>query len=1288
VPLSAFHPTVAAWFKDTLGAPAAPQVRAWPAIRAGAHVLVAAPTGSGKTLAAFLSALDGLLAQGAALADETSVLYISPLKALGNDVQKNLARPLAELRARDATLPDVRVLVRSGDTPQRERQAMLRRAPHILVTTPESLYILLTSEGGRGILETVRTVIVDEIHAVLGDKRGAHLALSLERLEDLCGRPVQRVGLSATQRPLAAVGRFLAGLEADGTPRAVTLIDEGHSRPMELSVELPPSPLEAVCSHETWSEIYARIAQLIAAHRTTLVFVGTRKLSERVGAQLAALLGADAVACHHSSLAKERRLDAEQRLKSGALRALVATASLELGIDVGEIDLVVQVGALRSIATLLQRVGRAGHGVGRTPRGALFPLSPDELVEAAALLRAVREDTLDVTPQPRAPLDILAQQVVASCVSRTWGEEELRARLTRAWPYRALSREDFARTVALHTGGRYALLHRDGVQGRLRATRRARITAVTSGGAIPDRGDYKVVLSPGGTVVGSLDEDFAIESSAGDVFQLGNMSWRVLRTEPGVMHVADAQGAPPSLPFWVGEGPARTRELSGAIGEVRERGAEAGWLREQCGLSAEVADELARYLREGAESLGAVPTQRQVVLERFFDESGGMQLVLHAPFGGRINRAWGLALRKRFCRGFGFELQAAANEEAVVISLGPMHSFPLADVFDYLSPDTVRDLLVQALLPAPMFTTRWRWNVTRALLLERSRGGKRVPPPLVRMRAGDLLAGAFPAAVACGETLPPGDIEIPEGHPLVDQTLADCLTEALDVDGLEEVLRGLRDGTIARYCVDTAEPSAFARGALTIGPYGFLDDAPLEERRTQAVLTRRALSPRAAETLGALDPAAVARVREEAWPDPRDAEELHEALLWMGYLAEEEARPWSAWIEALAATGRVQRADGRWFATEAPRDPVRVLRGRMEALGPVHSDDPLMATLEAQGHVLRIPLAGAQGWCDRRLLARIQRYTLEDLRRRIRPVPCAVFRRFLAGWQFALPARQLEGPAGVLEVIGRLAGWEAPVPVWEKELLPRRVRDYRPDYLDQLGLGGRIAWGRLWGSSKAALRSTPIALFPREDAASWLGLAGPAAADLELSWPARAVRAALAERGALFQVDLEGLPGLLPSDAERGIDELVSAGLVSADSYSSLRQHLIAPHRRRRPLVTTGRWSPFRADAPAAPEPEFAARALLRRYGVVFRAVVQRERIPVPWRDLARALRALELRGDVRGGRFVDGFAGEQFGLEEAVVRLRREGDEHEAGAPFDASDPLQLDAVLVPGAGCLASGP
>ncbi|MDB5294000.1 MAG: box helicase-like [Phycisphaerales bacterium] len=1289
VPLAGFHPTIQRWFAQRFGEPTEPQREGWPQIRAGNHTLISAPTGMGKTLAAYLAAIDALARQGASLRDQTYVLYVSPLRALSNDVQKNLQGPLGELSALDPELPKIRVLVRTGDTPSSERAAMLRRPPHILVTTPESLYILLTSAGGREMLRTVRTVIVDEIHAMVRDKRGSHLALSLERLEALTG-PVQRIGLSATQKPLDEVARFLVGVGRD-----CTLVDVGHRRPMDVAIVVPPSPLTTVCSHEQWDEIYGQIAQLIEGHRTTLIFVNTRKLAERITARLTDVLGEDKVTCHHSSLSRERRLDAEHRLKSGTLRALVATASLELGIDIGDVDLVIQVGATRSIATFLQRVGRSGHAVRRIPKGRLFPLTIDELVEAAALLRAAKSGELDRTPQPRAPLDILAQQIVAACVEageQGWNEQTLFETFKRAWPYRQLTREDFDAVIKLHIDGRHGLLHRDGVGGRVMARKRARITAITGGGAIPDVADYRVLQEPQGLFVGTLNEDFAVESNVGDIFQLGNTSWRVLKVERGVMRVADAQGQPPSIPFWLGEGPSRTAELSAGIGALREQCADPLALQSEIGLSPEAALQIAEYIADGRRVLGTVPTQKRVVLERFFDESGGMQMVLHAPFGGKINRAWGLALRKRFCRGFGFELQAAANEEAIVISLGLQHSFPLEDVFNYLNPNNVKEVLTQAILDQPMFESRWRWNATRALVLARSQNGKSVAPQILRMRAGDLLAQAFPAAVACPETLPGGDIPIPMDHPLVRQTVDDCLTEATDVAGLIEVLHGLRDGSIERVAVNTPEPSAFARGILNSQVYTFLDDAPLEERRTQAVLSRRSLDSRLLDNIGALDPAAVERVRQEVWPQPETIEEVHDALLWMGFVTDAEAVDWLEWLTALRGQCRVVHDDGRWRAVDGPDEPKKILLGRLEALGPVFEDDPriamgdrqqaLLLELEHQGAIMRTRLEGRTAWCERRLLARIHRYTIDKLRQEIEPVSASGFLQFLACWQHVDEEYRLEGPRGVSEVLRQLTGFELPAWAWESHVLSRRVRDYKREWLDDATLMGEFAWGRLWGGGATPIRVTPISFVPREDLDAWLNMAEPPSSEgicgagSDLLNPLRA-------RGAMFPQNLQKAASLVPAHFEMGLADLVSHGWVTCDSFAALRHMITPPSRRRSPLRPVGRWSCFRTAAPPSHSDEhneMAARQLLSRTGVVFRRAVTREKLPVNWSALTRIYRRMELRGEVRGGRFVAGFSGEQFALPEAVEQLRhlrRKGPREAVNVV--SADPLNFQGILTP---------
>jgi ATP-dependent helicase Lhr and Lhr-like helicase len=1397
--LTPFHSAVSAWFARSFSAPTEPQSRAWPAIQAGRHVLIAAPTGSGKTLAAFLAAIDSLVRIGVTgeLADETHVVYVSPLKALSNDIQRNLDAPLAGIHAELAaqSLPDVdiRTLVRSGDTPQAERDRMRRRPPHIVVTTPESLYILLTSESGRRMLATTRTVIVDEIHAMAGNKRGVHLALSLERLEALAGRRLQRIGLSATQKPVEVVARFLVGaggVRADGSPDGENceLIDTGHGRARDLAIEVPASPLETVMSGEVWEQVYGRLAELIAAHRTTLVFVNTRRLAERVTRHLSERLGEANVAAHHGSLAKELRLDAEARLKAGRLMALVATASLELGIDIGDVDLVCQIGTPRSIASFLQRVGRSGHAVAGTPKGRLFPLSRDELAESAALFDAVARGELERLAIPEGCLDVLAQQIAAEVAAQEWDEDALFARFRRAWPYRALSRDDFddvlrmlAEGAATRRGRRGALIHRDAIHRRLRGRRGARLAALTSGGTIPDNADYRVVLEPESRFVGTVNEDFAVESLAGDVFQLGNSSYRIQRVERGVVRVEDAHGQPPNIPFWLGEAPARSDELSRAVSRLRAAfdaffcdRRESLWGKgidpqellatlAQIGIDEPAARQLVDYFAAAKAALGVLPTQERIVFERFFDETGGMQLVIHSPWGGRINRAWGLALRKRFCRKFNFELQAAATENSIVLSLTGAHSFALDEVARYLHSASVRPLLIQAVLDAPMFMARWRWNAAIALALPRFRGGHKVPPQLQRMDAEDLIAAVFPDQLACGENVV-GDREVPD-HPLVTQTVRDCLEEAMDIAGLEALLRGIEAGTIEVVARDLTEPSPLALEVLAARPYAYLDDAPLEERRTQAVMSRRWLDPESAADIGRLDPEAIERVRAEAWPDARTADELHDALLSMGAMTAAEAQASPAWLsllDALAGDGRATRlrdtgtstlwaAAERWpllravypHAVPDPElalpaaepwtreDAIRELvRGRLEALGPVDAAalagalalprgeiDAALAALETEGFALRgrfTPDARDTEWCERGLLARIHRYTVKRLRAEIEPVSARDYLRFLCDWQRVSPAAHMEGPDAVAAVIAQLEGFEAPAAAWETEILPARVNDYDPAWLDDLCRAGRVVWARLSarrnGPERVAVpvRTTPITLLTRRDARVWKALAEAAAANTppQPSPRGQLVADYIGEHGASFFEEIVDGTHLLRSQVEDALAELVALGLVNSDSFSGLRA-LLVPSDKRRPyaggrrkrrtvlfgMEDAGRWALLRprrerdAGVPtdAGPEAiEHVARTLLRRYGVVFWRVLEREAAWLPpWRDLLRSYRRLEARGEIRGGRFVAGFSGEQFALPDGVGALREVRRHADAGTAIALSgaDPLNLVGVLTPGA-------
>jgi ATP-dependent Lhr-like helicase len=1461
-----FHPAVRGWFLRRFERPTPAQLAGWDAIAAGRDALIAAPTGSGKTLTAFLASIDALVRGGREPADaggskrddgETdlssivhppsspaapriSVVYVSPLKALSSDIRRNLEEPLAGIRDVAAemamALPDVTTALRTGDTTQPERAAILRDPPDILITTPESLYLLITAQRSRELLRGVRTVIVDELHALMRDKRGAHLMLTLARLDALAAesgnpRPL-RVGLSATVHPIADAARYLVGtrrIAPDGTPDC-TVVDVGHRRDLDLAVEVPPTGLGAVASAEQWTEIYDRIADLIRGHRTTLVFVNTRRLAERVAHNLAQRLGEEHVAAHHGSLSKDRRLRVEQRLKAGEMQAIVATASLELGIDVGSVDLVVQVGSPRAITTFLQRIGRSGHALGRTSKGRLFATTRDELVECAALIRAVRRGVLDRVVSPEAPLDIVAQQVVAETAAREWREDELFELIRSATPFASLSRDDYddvlemlAEGAAPRASQGRALIHRDRIHGTVKGRRAARITALTNGGAIPELADYRVVLDPDETFIGTVNEDWAIESMAGDIFLLGSHSWKIRRVESarGVLRVEDAQGRPPTVPFWLGEAPGRTWELSAEVSELRravadrigssKQGDDGRWMMEdgvsgnppsvvdrlssgtsnaqsfvidECGLDANAAAQLVDYIRAERDALGVVPSDSDIVFERFFDDAGGMQLVVHAPFGGRVNRAFGLALRKRFCVRFDFELQAAATDDAVVLSMGPQHSFPLEDAFSFVRADNVRPSLEQAILYAPMWGARWRWNATRALQVLRQNGGKQVPPPIQRIRADDLLAAVFPEQVGCQENIS-GPLEIPD-HPLTRQTVRDCLYEAMDVEQLEDVMRRIEAGEIRLHARDTTEPSPFAHEILNAKPYAYLDDAPLEERRTRAVSLRRTL-PESQRDLGQLDAAAIARVREEARPAPRDADELHDVLLSLvvappslfaieprsaGFqpASHDDARngddPASrAHFRDLQRASRAVAADSPagelWSAAEqlravealypgVPIDPrvtlpaeidrpveredavLAAVRGHMEYLGPTTAQalagmlaltpgevTSALARLEGEGIVLRgtFTPAGQRAaasdqteWCDRRLLARIHRLTLDRLRSEIEPVTAQDFMRYLFERQHVAGGRRLEGKRGVLAAVAQLQGFEVAAAAWERDVLPSRVLNYDARWLDELCLSGEVAWARLslkktngGGRAASPQRATPITLALRRDL-PWLleSVRGQEQPEPPSRGLAADVLDALRQHGALFFDDLAAATRQLPAQLEEALWDLVAAGIVTGDGFSSLRQIMTpagsararAARRHRgygqarfaRATQPQGRWSVVhRFQHEPSPADELADRVanqLLARYGVVFRDLMARETMVLPWRDVLRSLRRMEARGVVRGGRFVSGFVGEQYALPEAVEALRRVRRQPRDGETvrISAADPLNLAGIITPG--------
>ena len=1492
-----FHPIVRTWFERRFGGPTDAQAQGWPAIAQGQHTLIAAPTGSGKTLAAFLNAIDGLVRQGldqGYLADETQVVYVSPLKALSNDVHKNLEEPLAGITAlaeeMGTPIPEIRTAVRTGDTPQRERTLNAKRPPHVLITTPESLFILLTSESGRRALTSVHTLILDELHAVAPNKRGSHLSITVERLCRNSEHEVTRIGLSATQKPIDEVARFLVGAgpahanshggglmvrqahhertsviarpepvearpehrrrgradrslvdsadtaslapthdsgfqgSAEGAPSAggtgvspesilnrplpgearpepgrreggrgmvesaphCTIVDVGHQRAMDIAIELPrDDELGPIATHEQWAQVLDQIADLVRAHKTTLLFVNTRRLVERVAHLLSDRLGEEQVAAHHGSLSRETRLTAEQRLKAGEVAVCVATASLELGIDVGDVDLVVQVASPRNIGVALQRVGRSGHFLGGLPKGRFFPLTRDELVETVALVRAIAAGKLDALTIPSWPLDILAQQIVATTLGDEWWDErELYDFMRGAYPYRDLPYEQYegvlevlVEGVAGRWGRNGAYLYRDGVNGQVKARRGGRIATITSGGAIPDTADYLVVTEPEGTYVGSVNEDFAIESMGGDIFLLGNTPWRIRRVEAGVMRVEEAQGQSPTIPFWLGEAPGRTVELSGEVSDIRHEVDERlsvpdtaiAWVMEQ-GVTREVAEQVVEYVAEGKRVLGMVPTRERIISERFFDEAGGMQLVIHAPFGSRINRAWGMALRKRFCRSFDFELQAAATDEGINLSLGPQHSFPVDDIFRYVKSNTAEDVLVQAVLQSPVFGVRWRWVASRSLALLRSVGGKRVPTPIQRMRSDDLLAAVFPAQVACQDNAPAGaDVDVPD-HPFVFETMRDCLTEALDTEGMKDLLRRIESGEIEVYGKDTVQPSAFSHQILNAMPYAFLDDAPLEERRARAVTLRRAL-PDDARDLGSLDQDAIAAESAGAWPAARDADELHDALMTLGLMAEPdidahapEPDVWRAWLAELQAAGRVMtlnvESKSYWLATERsglvaaaypegrlsgspwlldesrePEDAVfEVIRGRAESIGPFSAPEMAealaltegavaiaVARLEGEGLVLRgqfrdtFVASGGEEFCDRRILARIHRATVGRLRQEIEPVPAASYLRFLLEWQHLTPGSRVSGETGLMEVVEQMQGFEAAAQAWESSLLPARVRDYTPSMLDALFFGGEATWGRFArravGPVAGLSRNSPVSLGMREDA-SWL--LDPPVADDEapLVGAAAEVYEHLAANGASFLPDIVSGVRRLPAEIEEGLWQLVAAGRVTADGFGALRglisgvaRRAQRPGRRSRFAKRTpqrlqqSRWTLLRAPQPKrpalamadAPTPatseddatEARAAQLLRRYGVFCRELLAREPMAPPWRLLLRAFRRAEARGEIRGGRFLAGFMGEQFALPQAVDALRAVHKRAPAGevVRVSATDPLNVVGILTPGA-------
>jgi len=1360
-----FHPVIQEWLQNRFGQPTEPQVRAWPLIAADESVLVAAPTGAGKTMAAFLVLIDRLLRRAidGKLQDEVEVVYVSPLRALSNDVQRNLEEPLREIlelaRARGFVLPEIRSAVRTGDTTQSERAALLKRPPHILVTTPESLFLLVTTEKGRGIIKSVRSIILDEIHAIARDKRGSHLMLTVERLQELTGRSLQRIGVSATQRPMTTVAKFLMGNDAaTGRERPCSIVECKMTRDLDLAVHTTETELSAICSHDQWDEIHHSLVELINRHRASLVFVNTRRMAERLAYRLGELMGEGAIECHHGSMSKTQRFQAEQKLKNGQLKAVIATASLELGIDVGYIDLVVQIGSPRSISAFLQRVGRSGHSLGLVPKGRLVPLTRDELLECAALIMAVHKDMLDVTVIPEAPKDILTQQIVASAASRDWNETELFDVLRSAYPFRNLTVEAFRSVLSIAAEGMSKTrkhgkhIYWDQINGTVKGRRGARLAAVTCGGAIPDLAEYRVVTEDG-TFVGSVDEEFAIESTPGDVFLLGNMSWMIHRVKGGQVIVHDAGGAPASVPFWQGEAPGRSFELSQAVGEMRQLIAEhidlgtadqaweigrtlqpeeefrmtvraKNFLIYETGLSEPQAKQLSHYVAAQLAATGCIPTCNRMVIERFMDETGGMQLVFHAPFGSRVTRAWGFAMRKRYCRTFDFELQAQADDNGFVLAMGPLDGFPLDTLKGMVNPSNSRALLEQAMLQVPLFPVRFRWNVTRALAVPRMSGGKKVPPHLQRFRSEELMTSVFPQQTMCLEHVT-GDIEIPS-HPIVQQSMHDCLHEALDFVRWNEVLQRVQSGEIEVVTTDLREPSPFSYELIHANPYAFLDDAPLEERRARAVNTRRGFKVDDMRDLAALDQQAIAFVRDEAWPVIRDADELHDVLMQAVAFPQDELHAQKFNFESLQKLGRastVTLSDGRvlWYAAEnqskvlavyatlavvrsielpahlhTDADQVQslqdLLRGRLEILSPQNTTqltydlglrradiDASLPVLESQGIIVgghfTVATTDERQWCDRRLLSRMHRLTVEGLRQKIKPVSLKTFASFLLEHQCVHVANQKQDAAGAIDLVDMFQGYELPSSAWEAEFFASRMKSYREEQLDQAFLSGAAVWQRIphgrankdedgrKGHGHSFHKTTTVSLFLRS---AWdQGMFGSIQADEEnLSGPAERVFACLLQRGALFLEEIQRQTNLLRSQLEEAMRELVSRGLVTSDGYDGLRSLVQGSRqvdRMQRRFDPAGRWylvqkrtEEIDADARAT----FWAELLLKRYGVVFRDIIERERLAPRWSEISQKLRRMEARGIVRGGCFVEGVSGEQFAVPHVVDRLRALRDE------------------------------
>jgi ATP-dependent Lhr-like helicase len=1321
--LDVFSPQTRAWFEQAFDGPTPAQELGWPAIARGGHTLIQAPTGSGKTLAAFLYGIDRL---NPTPGEGLRLLYVSPLKALNYDIERNLRGPLAGLSS------ELRVGVRTGDTSQKERAAMLREPPDILITTPESLFLLLTSRA-RETLRGVETVIVDEVHAVAGTKRGAHLALSLERLEHLVGAPLQRIGLSATQRPLEEIGRFVSG------GRQIELVDAGRAKTLDLKVVVPLDDMREPEEHQSiWPSIYPEILELVRAHRSTIVFVNNRRLAERLALRLNDLASMDGdtgeagaasqaasqatprelARAHHGSLAREQRVEVEELLKKGEIPCLVATSSLELGIDMGAVDLVVQVESPKSVARGLQRVGRAGHELGAVSRGRIFPKFRADLLESAVVARRMLDGAIEETKIPRNPLDVLAQQIVGICADEEISVDDLHALVRGAYPFADLSRVQLENVLDM-LDGRYpsdefaelrARVVWDRTAGVVRGRQGARRLAVTNAGTIPDRGLFGVHLVEGGGRVGELDEEMVYEAREGQTFLLGASTWRIEEITRDRVLVSPAPGVPGAVPFWKGEGVGRPYELGEAIGAAsRELVAltdekATTRLRDEYTLDERAASNLLTFLREQEGATGAVPSDRTIVVERFRDEIGDWRLCILTPFGGRVHAPWALALGARLRESLSLETQAIWSDDGIAIHLPDADAPPpTEDVL--LDPEQVEELVMQEVGETALFGARFRENAGRALLIPRRRPGERTPLWQQRLKAQSLLqvARRYPA------------------FPIVLETYRECLQDVFDLPALKRLLQGLRTRQINLVDVETPSASPYAASLLFdyVANYMYEDDTPAAERRAQALsldrdLLRELLGQEELRDL--IDPGALADVEEQLRGEARSPDELHDLLRRRGDLREgeypddlaaslvQERRAVHVRVSgeqrliAAEDAGRYRDAVGAMppgglpdVFLEADEEPLHsLLRRFARSRGPFTTAEanerfgrdvePALRELERRDELVRgelRPGGTEREWCDPEVLRRLRRASLAALRREVEPAEQAAFGRFLPSWQ------GVDRRASLREALVPLQALALPVSLWESEVLPRRVPGYRPEQLDALCASGEVVW--------VGAGLDRVALYFRDDAPA---LGPPPAADRPEREVHERLRAALG-RSALFWYDLLADTGLEAEEALPALWDLVWAGEATNDAWAPLRAGRRFQTRAARPrprrfsrrraaevTATQGRWSLTARLFPGRPDRRALAELLLERQGIVTRDGVRGEGIPGGYGAVYGELKALETLGLCRRGYFVEGLGGAQFALGGAVERLRelrpQDGEEPET-LVLAAADPAQPYGAALP---------